>query len=89
MTLRKALSFFILGLFSTYAWSQPSEVTLQLKWDHQFQFAGYYTALEKGYYAEENLKVSLKNRITPDKKILNVFDELKAGRADFKFIEYI
>jgi hypothetical protein len=25
-------------------------VRLQLKWRHQFQFAGFYTALEKGYY---------------------------------------
>src|SRR2546423_1368298 len=27
-------------------------VRLQLKWRHQFQFAGFYTALEKGYYRE-------------------------------------
>ena len=25
-------------------------VTLHLKWKHQFQFAGYYAALEKGLY---------------------------------------
>jgi hypothetical protein len=24
-------------------------VTLQLKWKHQFQFAGYYAALEQGW----------------------------------------
>ena len=23
-------------------------ITLQLKWEHAFQFAGYYAALEKG-----------------------------------------
>ena len=27
-------------------------VRLQLKWLHQFQFAGYYAALEQGYYRE-------------------------------------
>ena len=25
------------------------QVTLQLKWFHQFQFAGYYAAKEKGF----------------------------------------
>jgi len=38
---------------------QPlDEVTLQLKWVHQAQFAGFYLAQERGYYAEENLKVT-------------------------------
>ena len=32
-------------------------VTLQLKWQHQFQFAGYYAALEKGFYREVGLDV--------------------------------
>ena len=34
-------------------------VTLQLKWKHQFQFAGYYAALAQGYYREAGLKVTL------------------------------
>ncbi|WP_006788246.1 diguanylate cyclase [Thiorhodospira sibirica] len=34
-------------------------VTLQLKWRHQFQFAGYYMALEKGYYQDAGLDVRL------------------------------
>lgn len=33
---------------------------MQLKWTHQFQFAGYYAALEKGYYREAGLDVHLK-----------------------------
>jgi hypothetical protein len=36
------------------------EVTLQLKWVTQAQFAGYYVALENGYYEEENLDVTIK-----------------------------
>jgi NitT/TauT family transport system substrate-binding protein len=36
----------------------PDEVTVQLKWFHQAQFAGFYVAQEKGYYAAENLKVN-------------------------------
>ena len=36
------------------------EVTLQLKWVTQAQFAGYYVALEKGFYDEESLEVTIK-----------------------------
>ena len=49
--------------------SEP--VTIQLRWSHQFQFAGYYAALEKGYYADEGLEVTLveapagKDRVKP------------------------
>ncbi|MGZ5614891.1 MAG: ABC transporter substrate-binding protein [Methylobacter sp.] len=34
-------------------------VTLELKWKHQFQFAGYYAALEKGYYRAAGLDVRI------------------------------
>lgn len=36
-----------------------SNVTLQLKWYHQFQFAGYYAAKEKGFYKEAGLDVKI------------------------------
>ena len=35
-------------------------ITLQLKWEHAFQFAGYYAALEKGYYRQAGLEVTLR-----------------------------
>ncbi len=35
-------------------------VTLQLKWVTQAQFAGYYVALDKGFYADEDLSVTIK-----------------------------
>ena len=38
------------------------KVTLQLKWFHQFQFAGYYAAKEKGYYKDVGLDVTIKER---------------------------
>ncbi len=34
-------------------------VRVQLKWTHQFQFAGFYAALAKGFYRAENFDVSL------------------------------
>ncbi len=36
------------------------DVTLQLKWVTQAQFAGYYVALDKGFYEEEDLNVTIK-----------------------------
>ncbi|SDU44695.1 ABC transporter substrate-binding protein [Stappia sp. ES.058] len=36
------------------------EVTLQLKWVTQGQFAGYYVAQDKGFYEEEDLDVTIK-----------------------------
>ena len=35
------------------------KVTLQLKWKHAFQFAGYYAAKEKGFYKEAGLDVNI------------------------------
>ncbi len=36
------------------------EVTLQLKWVTQAQFAGYYVALDRGFYEEEDLDVTIR-----------------------------
>lgn len=36
------------------------KVTLQLNWKHQFQFAGYYAALDKGYFRKAGFDVELR-----------------------------
>jgi NitT/TauT family transport system substrate-binding protein len=38
----------------------PDKVTLQLKWVAQAQFAGYYAALDQGFYKDENLDVTIR-----------------------------
>ena len=48
-----------LGL-SAMAAHAADDVTLQLKWVTQAQFAGYYVALDKGFYEEEDLNVTIK-----------------------------
>lgn len=48
-----------MSLAAAQAWA-ADEVTLQLKWVAQSQFAGYFTALEKGFYEEEDLDVTIK-----------------------------
>ena len=45
----------LLGLVMSATATAHERVTLQLKWFHQFQFAGYYAAVEKGFYADEGL----------------------------------
>ena len=47
------------GLIGTMA-QAAEDVTLQLKWVTQAQFAGYYVALDKGFYDEEGLDVTIK-----------------------------
>jgi len=47
------------GLLAGAASAQDA-VTLQLKWVTQAQFAGYYVALENGFYEEEGLDVTIK-----------------------------
>ena len=59
MKLTATLSALALGLSATFA-QAADDLTLQLKWVTQAQFAGYYVALEKGFYGEEDLNVTIK-----------------------------
>lgn len=54
-------------------------VTLQLKWHHQFQFAGYYAAQQQGYYREAGLDVN----ILEAEPGMDVIKEVVSGRAQF------
>jgi diguanylate cyclase (GGDEF)-like protein len=54
-------------------------VRLQLKWRHQFQFAGFYTALEKGYYRDAGFAVT----IIPATPGTDPVETVLAGGADF------
>lgn len=56
---------------------QPVQV--QLKWKHQFQFAGYYAAIDQGYYRDAGLDVQLKE-LSPN---ISPVDPLIAGRIEF------
>ncbi|WP_172121825.1 MULTISPECIES: ABC transporter substrate-binding protein [unclassified Devosia] len=50
-----------ISLASAHAgYAQDNNVTLQLKWVTQGQFAGYYVAAAKGFYEEEGLDVEIK-----------------------------
>lgn len=71
-----------LNPFSILALDQKplnTEVRLQLKWKHQFQFAGFYAAIEKGYYNDVGLNVQLIEADSQEDPRLAVFN----GKADF------
>src|SRR5215467_139724 len=79
---------FLLGLTSpTQLQAAPKEapkrelerITLQLKWKHQFQFAGYYAAIEKGYYRDAGFDVTLVESNGSDDPV----DVVLADKAQF------
>ena len=59
--------------------SQLDFVTLHLKWKHQFQFAGYYAAVEQGFYREAGLDVTIVEATTDTESTGQVLN----GNADF------
>ncbi len=63
----------------------PEQVTVQLKWIHQAQFAGMYAADKKGFYAQENLDVTL-NPGGPDMPPDQPVADLLSGETDFSII---
>jgi len=50
----------IIIFLTTSLYGNLEKVSLQLEWKHQFEFAGFYTALEKGYYKDVGLDVEIK-----------------------------
>lgn len=56
-----------------------TDVTVQLKWVSQSQFAGLYTAEQKGYYEKQGLNVDF----VPYDFTNAPIDEVIAGNADF------
>ena len=71
--------FFFLSLLANTVNGQPDKIKLQLKWWHQFQFAGYYAASIKGFYKAEGLDVLIK----PGKELLSPVAEVLNGNADY------
>ncbi len=82
---RKLIVFFalIIALFSSVCSASGEPITLQLKWKHQFQFAGFYMALEKGYYSEAGFDVTIKEIDIGTSAI----DQLLQGSADYAVVD--
>ncbi|MBD3829761.1 MAG: ABC transporter substrate-binding protein, partial [Arcobacter sp.] len=52
--------FLLSFILSQTLFANLEKVSLQLEWKHQFEFAGFYTAIEKGYYNDVGLEVEIK-----------------------------
>ena len=77
--LNVCLALWLQLLIVSAAMADHKDVKLQLKWKHQFQFAGYYAALEKGYYADAGFNVELIEATEGEDPVNRVL----SGNADF------
>jgi signal transduction histidine kinase len=81
-----------IGLTGVLAAQAPlGRVTLQLKWRHQFQFAGYYAALAKGFYREAGLDVELREAqpgLDPTHEVLAGKAEYGVGNSDLLLLRH-
>ncbi len=66
------------SLNTQYLSAEPTSINVGL-WEHRFQFAGYYAAIEKGYYAEQGLQVNLVKG-SPRHDVIN---EVLSGQLEF------
>ena len=74
----RLLVLIFLAIFLVPA-SALERVVVQLNWKHQFQFAGYYAAIEKGYFRDAGFDVSLRELSEGHDPIESVLE----GEADF------
>ncbi|MCX6051196.1 MAG: ABC transporter substrate-binding protein [Campylobacterales bacterium] len=69
------LSLLVVSLFS----SEAQKVSIQLLWKHQFEFAGFYVAKEKGFYKDVGLDVQIKEYDFGT----NIAKDVSEGKSDF------
>ena len=63
----------------SYARKRLDRVSIQLNWKHQFEFAGYYMAKEKGFYKDLGLDVDIKEY----KSGIDIVDDVLNKRSTF------
>ncbi|MBB1487736.1 ABC transporter substrate-binding protein [Oceanospirillum sediminis] len=75
------LSFLFFSAMLLSSLSQAAEkVVLQLSWTHQYEFAGFYAALEKGFYRHEGLDVTIR---PGGFNVRSSLEEVLSGKATF------
>ncbi len=75
------LLLFMLFPIKTVA-SEESHLVIQLPWDHQFQFAGFYQALWQGYYHDAGIKVTIRSGISKEGNVIDAIGAISNGEAD-------
>ncbi|HUX37521.1 MAG TPA: ABC transporter substrate-binding protein, partial [Rectinemataceae bacterium] len=74
---RILISLFLACLGSAALWAE--KIVLQLNGLPSFQFAGFYMALDKGFYGKDGLDVEIR----PGGRGIDPVEEVASGRADF------
>jgi len=77
-----SMNLLLSGCTSQKASVPPDEVSVQLKWVHQAQFAGFYLAQDEGYYSVENINV----KFIEGGAGIDLVEPLINGQADFSQI---
>src|SRR6202165_1392376 len=77
--LRRLIMAACMVLLASHPAAGLDSASLQLKWKHQFQFAGYYAALEQGFYRDAGLDVTIREG-GPG---IEVAETVAGGKADF------
>ena len=78
------MKFILLFIIFTASLFSNENISLQLHWKHQFQFAGYYMAKEKGFYNDLGLDVNIKEYeygIQPLDEVIKQNTEYGIGRS--------
>lgn len=82
INIKTFVTLFILLISLTHTdstFGQLVTARLQLKWTHQFQFAGHYAAQQQGYYKSEGLDI----RILEGGKDIQPIHMVSSGKAEF------
>ena len=79
--MRKFALILLTSMVCVLSMAQSDEIVFTPQWTAQAQFAGYYAALEKGFYKEAGLKVTIKHP-SPSNSSVNMLKEGKAFRMD-------
>jgi len=82
--MRKILLICFLCFFiQTNKAEELDTLKLQLKWTHQFQFAGFYAAQDLGYYKEEGLYIEFIQGNEESNKKTDFIDNVVGHKAQF------
>lgn len=65
-------------LTSLHAQEKLDDVSLQLQWKHQFEYAGFYAAQEKGFYKDVGLNVTFKEFTNTSRPVDDVLEKKAA-----------
>jgi diguanylate cyclase (GGDEF)-like protein len=76
----KSVLVLLIALISAGTAMAGHDFSLQLRWKHQFQFAGYYVAQERGYYEQAGLDVTI---LEGGPNALRPVEDVLAQRVDF------